>query len=68
VNAVVADAKGVAYEWAAAIARAPASAVQATKRLASFRRRLTAPERELIEDMRALVEQKREFLKPRSDV
>jgi enoyl-CoA hydratase/carnithine racemase len=55
-NRVVEDARALAEEWAVAIARAPAAAVQATRRLASFRRNLTAAERAEIDAVRRAVE------------
>jgi enoyl-CoA hydratase len=56
VNAVVDDAKAEAEKWAAAIAGYSPAAVQATKRLAMFSRRMTDAERSEIEAARAFVE------------
>jgi len=56
VNAVVDDSKGEAEKWAAAMAACTPVAVQATKRLAMFSRRLTDVERAAIEAARAAVE------------
>jgi len=55
-NAVVDDAAGEAQKWAEAIASYPPAAVQATKRLAIFSRRLSEPERHEIAAARAQVE------------
>ena len=55
-NAVVDDVRGEAEAWAATIAGYSPTAVQATKRLAMFSRRLSEAERAEIEAMRALVE------------
>jgi enoyl-CoA hydratase/carnithine racemase len=56
VNAVVDDARAEAESWAAAIAGYSPAAVQATKRLAMFSRRMTDVERSAIEAARASVE------------
>lgn len=56
VNRVVDDARALAEEWAVTIARAPAAAVRASQRLASFRRQLTTAERAEIDAMRRAVE------------
>jgi enoyl-CoA hydratase/carnithine racemase len=56
VNAVVDDVAAEAEKWAATIAGYSAAAVQATKRLATFSRRLSEAERAEVEAMRALVE------------
>jgi enoyl-CoA hydratase/carnithine racemase len=56
VNAVVDDVAAEAEKWAATIAGYSPAAVQATKRLATFPRRLSDAERREIEAMRALVE------------
>jgi enoyl-CoA hydratase/carnithine racemase len=56
VNAVVDDVAAEAETWAAAIAGYSPAAVQATKRLATFSRRLSEAERAEVEAMRALVE------------
>src|SRR5499427_10438599 len=56
VNAVVDDVAAEAERWAATIAGYSPAAVQATKRLATFPRRLSDAERREIEAMRALVE------------
>jgi enoyl-CoA hydratase/carnithine racemase len=56
INRVVDDSRTLAEEWAAAIARAPAPAVQAARRLASLRRQVTDAERAEIEAMRHAVE------------
>lgn len=63
VNAIVADARAAADEWARAIARSPLAAIRATKRLATFRRRLTDEEEALIEEMRDRVERGGDFLR-----
>jgi len=55
-NTVVDDAFGAADEWARKIARAPADAIQASKRLSSFRRNLSKRERDIIAQMRDRVE------------
>jgi enoyl-CoA hydratase/carnithine racemase len=57
VNAVVDDVAAEAETWAATIAGYSPAAVQATKRLATFSRRLSEAERAEVEAMRALVEQ-----------
>jgi len=56
VNAVVDDVVAEAEKWAATIGGYSPPAVQATKRLAMFSRRLSEAERAEIEAMRALVE------------
>jgi len=56
VNAVVDDVAAEAEKWAATIAGYSPAAVQATKRLATFPRRLSDAERREIEAKRALVE------------
>jgi len=56
VNAVVDDVAAEAEKWAATIAGYSPAAVQATKRLATFPRRLSDAERREIEAMRTLVE------------
>jgi enoyl-CoA hydratase/carnithine racemase len=56
VNAVVDDVAAEADRWAATIAGYSPAAVQATKRLATFPRRLSEAERREVEAMRALVE------------
>jgi enoyl-CoA hydratase/carnithine racemase len=56
VNAVVDDVMAQAQTWAEAIAGCSPAAVQATKRLATFSRRLSPAERAEIEAMRAQVE------------
>jgi hypothetical protein len=58
---VAEDARRVAEEWASAIARAPAAAVRATKRLALFPTRLTEAERVEIAMMRDAVERQDHF-------
>jgi enoyl-CoA hydratase/carnithine racemase len=55
-NAVVDDVAAEAERWATTIAGYSPAAVQATKRLAMFSRRLSAAERAEIEAMRGLVE------------
>jgi enoyl-CoA hydratase/carnithine racemase len=55
-NAVVDDVAAEAERWATTIAGYSPAAVQATKRLAMFSRRLSAAERAEIEAMRDLVE------------
>ena len=55
-NAVVDDAAAEAQKWAEAIAACSQAAVQATKRLAMFSRRLSEAERAEIAAARALVE------------
>jgi enoyl-CoA hydratase/carnithine racemase len=55
-NAVVDDVQAEAEKWAATIAGYSTSAVQVTKRLATFSRRLSDPERAEIEAMRGFVE------------
>lgn len=56
VNAVVDDVAAQAEQWAETIASHSPAAVQATKRLAMFSRRVSGPERAEIEEMRGLVE------------
>jgi len=56
VNVVVEDARAEAERWAAAIAGYSPAAVQATKHLAMFARRLSEAERSAIEAARAAVE------------
>jgi enoyl-CoA hydratase len=56
VNAVVDDVVAEAEKWAATIAGYSPAAVQATKRLATFPRRLSDAEQREVEAMRALVE------------
>jgi enoyl-CoA hydratase/carnithine racemase len=56
VNAVVDDVRAEAEAWAATIAGYSPAAVQATKRLATFSRRLSAAEQAEIEAARAMVE------------
>jgi enoyl-CoA hydratase len=56
VNAVVDDVAAEAEKWATTIASYSPAAVQATKRLATFPRRLSDAERREVEAMRALVE------------
>jgi len=56
VNAVVDDVAAEAEKWATTIAGYSPAAVQATKRLATFPRRLSDAERREIEAMRTLVE------------
>jgi enoyl-CoA hydratase/carnithine racemase len=56
INAVVDDPRAEAERWASIIAGYSPAAVQATKRLAMFARRLTATERSEIEGARAEVE------------
>jgi enoyl-CoA hydratase/carnithine racemase len=56
INAVVDDAAAEAQKWAEAIASCSPAAVQATKRLATFSRRLSDAERGEIAAARALVE------------
>jgi enoyl-CoA hydratase/carnithine racemase len=55
-NAVVDDVRAEAEKWAATIAGYSSSAVQATKRLATFSRRLSSAELAEIEGMRSFVE------------
>ena len=55
-NAVVDDVQAEAEKWASTIAGYSSSAVQATKRLATFSRRLAEAERAEIEAMRSFVE------------
>jgi len=55
-NAVVDDVRAEAEGWAATIAGYSSSAVQATKRLATFSRRLSSAELAEIEGMRSFVE------------
>ena len=55
-NAVVDDVQAEALKWAATIAGYSTSAVQATKRLATFSRRLSKAESAEIEAMRSFVE------------
>lgn len=61
VNVVVDDVQAKAWEWAETIASHSPVAVQATKRLALFSRRLSDIERTEIERMRTLVESKDDF-------
>src|SRR4051812_12870086 len=61
VNAVVDDVRAEAEKWATVIAGYSPAAVQATKRLAMFSRRLSATERAEIEAARALVETKDDY-------
>jgi enoyl-CoA hydratase/carnithine racemase len=56
VNVVVDDVAAEAEKWAAMIAGYSPAAVQATKRLATFSRRLTAAEQAAVEAARATVE------------
>jgi enoyl-CoA hydratase/carnithine racemase len=56
VNAVVDDAKAAAEKWAATIAGYSPAAVQATKRLAMFSRRMSETQRAEVAAARALVE------------
>jgi enoyl-CoA hydratase len=56
VNKVVDDVQAEAEQWAATIAGYSPAAVQATKRLATFSRRLSEAERTEIEAARALIE------------
>jgi enoyl-CoA hydratase/carnithine racemase len=56
VNTVVDDVSAEAEKWATMIAGYSPAAVQATKRLATFSRRLTDAERSEVENMRATVE------------
>jgi enoyl-CoA hydratase/carnithine racemase len=56
VNAVVEDVEAQAMAWAATIAGYSPAAVEATKRLATFARQLSAAERAEIEAARAAVE------------
>ena len=56
VNAVVDDVAAEAEKWATTIASYSPAAVQATKRLATFPRRLSEAEQREVEAMRALVE------------
>jgi enoyl-CoA hydratase len=56
VNKVVDDVQAEAEQWAATIAGYSPAAVQATKRLATFSRRLSAAERTEVEAARALIE------------
>jgi enoyl-CoA hydratase/carnithine racemase len=56
VNAVVDDVAAEAEKWATTIASYSPAAVQATKRLATFPRRLSDAERREVEAIRALVE------------
>jgi enoyl-CoA hydratase/carnithine racemase len=60
-NAVVDDVAAEAERWAATIAGHSPAAVQATKRLAMFSRRLSAAERAEIEAMRDLVEARDDY-------
>lgn len=62
INAIVDDARSTAESWAVEIARSPLTAIRATKRLASFRRRLDSDEVALIEEMRDLVERAGDFV------
>jgi enoyl-CoA hydratase/carnithine racemase len=61
VNAVVDDVHTEAERWAATIAGYSPAAVQATKRLATFPRRLSAAERAEIEAARTFVETKDDY-------
>jgi len=56
VNTVVDDVAAEAEKWAATIAGYSPAAVQATKRLALFSRRISGVERAEIEEVRGLVE------------
>jgi enoyl-CoA hydratase/carnithine racemase len=60
-NAVVDDVRAEAEAWAATIAGYSATAVQATKRLATFSRRSFDAERAEIEAVRAIVEARDDF-------
>jgi enoyl-CoA hydratase/carnithine racemase len=61
VNAVVDDVAAEAEKWAATIASYSPAAVQATKRLATFPRRLSEAEQREVEAMRALVETRDDY-------
>jgi enoyl-CoA hydratase/carnithine racemase len=61
VNAVVDDVAAEAEKWAATIASYSPAAVQATKRLATFPRRLSEDEQREVEAMRALVEARDDY-------
>lgn len=61
VNTVVDDVQGEAEKWASTIAGYSAAAVQATKRLAIFGRRLDDAERSEIEAARAWIETKNDY-------
>jgi enoyl-CoA hydratase/carnithine racemase len=61
VNAVVDDVAAEAEKWAATIASYSPAAVQATKRLATFPRRLSESEQREVEAMRALVEARDDY-------
>ena len=61
VNTVVDDVQGEAERWASMIAGYSAAAVQATKRLAIFGRRLDDAERSEIEAARAWIETKNDY-------
>jgi len=61
VNTVVDDVQGEAEKWASMIAGYSAAAVQATKRLAIFGRRLDDAERSEIEAARAWIETKNDY-------
>ncbi|HEY7299055.1 MAG TPA: enoyl-CoA hydratase-related protein [Xanthobacteraceae bacterium] len=60
-NAVVEDADAEAQAWAARIAGYSPAAVQATKRLALFKTRLSEAERNAIEAARAFVESRDDY-------
>jgi enoyl-CoA hydratase/carnithine racemase len=60
-NAVIDDVRAEAEAWAATIAGYSPTAVQATKRLATFSRRSFDAERAEIEAVRALVEARNDF-------
>ncbi len=61
INAVVDDVRAEALAWAEKIASYSPAAVQATKRLATFARRLSAAESTEIESARAFVETKDDY-------
>lgn len=61
INQIVDDSRALAEEWAVAIARAPAPAVRASQRLASFRRQVTGAEVTEIGLMRDAVEAANDF-------
>jgi len=61
VNAVVDDVMAEAERWATTIAGHSPAAVQATKRLATFSRRLTPAERAEVEAMRAAIETRDDY-------
>jgi enoyl-CoA hydratase/carnithine racemase len=61
INAVVDDARAEALAWAAKIASYSPAAVQATKRLATFSRRLSAAESAEVEAAREFVETKDDY-------